>query len=171
MNRTIRDNEFYSLLSELEHSPAIARMGHFSQHKGNTTLQHCKNVAECSYRLSRRLHMDVNVRAMTRGAMLHDYYLYNTRDMTISSYRHGVSHPRTALENASRFFRLDEKEQNIILSHMWPLTLTALPRSREALLVSVADKICAVVEMAGRKDIYRKKLAGTVRRLPAHIPV
>ena len=35
---------------------------------------------------------------------------------------------------------------DIIAKHMWPLTLPSYPRYRESLVVSTADKICAVAE-------------------------
>ena len=42
--------------------------------------------------------------------------------------------------------RLSTLERNIILAHMWPLALH-LPHSREAWVVSLADKMCATAEV------------------------
>lgn len=36
--------------------------------------------------------------------------------------------------------------QHIITTHMWPLTLRFVPRSREAVLVCMADKYCSTLE-------------------------
>ena len=47
---------------------------------------------------------------------------------------------------------LTEVEQDIIVKHMWPLTLRKVPKYRESFVVSSADKICALAEML---QIYR----------------
>ena len=48
--------------------------------------------------------------------------------------------------NARNYFQITQKEQNIIQSHMWPLTFRHMPTCREAVIVCLADKYCAVVE-------------------------
>ena len=48
-------------------------------------------------------------------------------------------------------FDLNDKEMAIIRSHMWPLTLFHPPQSKEAVVVMMADKYCAVREMVFRK--------------------
>ena len=140
---------FETALQEMENNPDVCKMKEFSQHNGTSTFVHCKNVAIYSYYLSQKLGWDIDEEALVKGAMLHDYYLYNTSEMTMSDYQHGTQHPQLALDNAQKRFNLTRKEKNIIRSHMWPLTLTHVPESREALLVSVADKYCAVREMSG----------------------
>ena len=57
-------------------------------------------------------------------------------------------HPVFALRNASALTPLTAKERNIILAHMWPLAFS-LPRSREAWVVTLADKLCATAEVLG----------------------
>ena len=56
-------------------------------------------------------------------------------------------HPEIAAENAARDFGLDQKEQSIIRTHMWPLTLFHVPASREAWIVTIADKLCGAGEI------------------------
>ena len=131
----------------MDTTPACERMRGFSQHKGNTTYQHSRNVAVHSFHLAEKIGLKVDEVSLARGAMLHDYYLYNTKDMKVSDYRHGISHPKIALENARREFVLNKKEENIIRSHMWPLTFLHPPLCREAFLVTISDKYCAVREM------------------------
>ena len=86
--------------------------------------------------------------------MLHDYYQYNIKEEGFSAYRHGTSHPLTAMKKAQEDFDLTDKELNIIRGHMWPLTLVHPPKSKEALLVCLADKYCAANEMV----LLRKNL-------------
>ena len=47
------------------------------------------------------------------------------------------------MENARRDFHITSKEAEIIYCHMFPLNLTRVPKSREARLVCMADKMVA----------------------------
>ena len=90
--------------------------------------------------------------SMARGALLHDYFLYDWHVPDRSHRFHGFHHAGVALKNAGRDFALNEVEQNIIETHMFPLNLTKLPRYRESVIVNVADKICAICEiLAGKR--------------------
>ena len=55
----------------------------------------------------------------------------------------GVEIIPQAIENAKKFFNVNDDVQHIIYSHMWPLNLTHLPMSREAWIVCLADKYVA----------------------------
>lgn len=133
------------LIREMGRDPRVREMALYTQHGKISTYRHCKSVAELSCRLSEALHLPVDHRALVRGAFLHDYFLYDWH-----GYRgrplHGFAHPGIALENARRDFDLTAKEENIIASHMWPLLPGKLPRSPEAVLVCLADKICSLRE-------------------------
>ncbi len=131
----------------LTHNPKIRRMQNFQQHTVSNTYDHVCHVARMSYTLSKLLHISVSEDEMLRGAILHDYYLYDFRENPMGAYQHGTSHAEAALENAEQDFQLTDRERNIIYSHMWPLNLTHLPKCREAWLVTAADKICAFEEM------------------------
>lgn len=141
---------FYRKLRELEEDPHVRELKKYRQHKGNTTFRHCRSVAVASFRMAQRLGWRIDERALARGAMLHDYHLYTRQLKKINPIRHLIEHPRRASGNASKVFALSGKEKNIIESHMWPLTPLKIPRSKEALLVMLADKYCALREMRGR---------------------
>ena len=138
---------FQQLLAEFASHPDVQCLKEIPQHKGNTTFAHSGNVAERSYRLAAKWGIKVDLVSLVRGAMLHDFYLYDTETMPYSDYRHSLVHPKLALQNAQRYFDLNAKERNIILSHMWPIPGAPLPRCKEAWLVCLADKLCAWEEM------------------------
>lgn len=153
-DREIFEAEMERLMSLDE----IKKMSAFSQHHGNNTLQHVRNVAYRSFQLAEQFGWDIDEKRLARGAMLHDYYLYTVKQEDISDYRHGIGHPKTALKNAREIFDLTQEEENIIRSHMWPLTIFHAPRCREAVLVCLADKDCAIKEMFfGKKNLEGKK--------------
>ena len=70
---------------------------------------------------------------------------------------HGFKHPRIARYNAETVFALSDKEKDIIQSHMWPLTPTDIPHSREAALVCMADKMSSGYETVLERKAQRKE--------------
>ena len=77
--------------------------------------------------------------------MLHDYFLYDWHQKDSAHRLHGFRHPKTALGNAQRDYHLNWKEKNIIARHMFPL-IPVPPQCREAWIVCLADKWCALGE-------------------------
>ena len=122
-------------------------MQNFKQHGKTSTFEHCFNVAVMSYIIATRFRINVCMQELLIGAMLHDFYLYDWHDGRIRPEGiHGFSHPKVAAYNANIHFCLTDKVHNIIESHMFPLTLMQIPRSKEAVIVCIADKICAIKE-------------------------
>ena len=145
------ETRFFRTLTDLERNPQVRLLKKHRQHKGNTTFRHCHSVAVESFHLAQRFGWNVDESALARGAMLHDYHLYTRQNEKINALRHLVSQPKRARGNAEKVFDLSRKEKNIIESHMWPLTLFKLPRSKEAVLVTLADKVCALRELCGHR--------------------
>lgn len=114
-------------------------------HKTTSTYAHSVSVAETSLQIAKRLRIPVDPSSLIRGALLHDFYLYNLEDERERFVRHLFTHADHALLNARHAFTLNEIEQDIIKKHMLPLT-PAWPGYRESFIVSLADKICAVRE-------------------------
>ncbi len=137
-------NSFLSCLDGLIETPTVQSMRNFPHHPGVNCYEHSVFVAYTAFRLARRWGLDY--RACARGGLLHDLYLYRWNDPTAHPGNQCLDHPKFALRNAEALTPLSDKERNIILAHMWPLAVH-LPRSREAWTVSLADKLCAAVEV------------------------
>lgn len=138
-------------------SPGMRRERDFVQHGNVSVFRHSLAVAMTCVKLARKLHLRVDERALVRGALLHDYFLYDWHDPDPSHRWHGFHHASTALRNARRDFVLSPVEENMIASHMFPMSLPA-PRFRESLLLWIADKWCAIGEtVANRKKKPRRK--------------
>ena len=117
----------------------------FRQHGEVSVALHCFFAAVVCVRLARALALRVDTRALVRGALLHDYFLYDWHDPDPSHRLHGFRHAGFALRNAGRDFSLGPIERNMIASHMFPMNLV-LPRFRESLLLCLADKVCSFCE-------------------------
>ena len=131
-------------------SPEAQVLKTFTQHGETTVFEHCLSVAKFSllmaHFLERTLKISIDKDSLVRGALLHDYFLYDWHDKTVPGRRvHGFTHPTTARKNAERDFGLNDLERDIISKHMFPLTVVP-PRYRESVIVCLADKWCALCE-------------------------
>ena len=127
-------------------SPGMAREQRFVHHGTVSCFDHSVAVAYKSLKLAACWRIKVEQRSLVRGALLHDYFLYDWHEADPSHRLHGFRHAKKALANAQRDFGLNAKEADIILKHMFPLNLSP-PRCRESVLVLLADKWCALAEV------------------------
>ncbi|MDO4378745.1 MAG: HD domain-containing protein [Erysipelotrichia bacterium] len=121
----------------------------YLRHHGDITCyQHSLSVALVSLYLADKYKWRINEKSLIRGALLHDYYLYDWHVVDKSHRFHGFIHACKALKNAGRDFKLNDIEKDIIRKHMFPLNIT-LPKYRESWIVTLADKIVAFKEVTG----------------------
>lgn len=121
-------------------------------HHGITRYEHSMRVARNVYKLSKKLNVDYI--SATRAAILHDFFI-NEEFGSNHGLIQGVVHPDIALTNALGEFELNEKEQNAIAAHMFPLCMT-LPRYKESWILTAVDKIIALYEYAANKFSYTR---------------
>lgn len=132
--------------SDILESEKFIASGRNIQHGNMSVRKHCYQVAKYSLLIADRFGIHVNRREMVRGALLHDYFLYDWHGPNHAL--HGFYHPGVALRKAGRDFRLTERERDIIRKHMWPMTVIP-PVCREAWVVTTADKYCSFMETMG----------------------
>ena len=134
---------------DILNSGGMQRSKGFIQHGSTSVYAHSVSVALESLRLARGLRLRVNERALIRGALLHDYFLYDWHEKDDSHAWHGFIHAERALRNAERDFpSLGNIERNMIYCHMFPLNLLRVPKYRESWLLCCADKLCSLRETA-----------------------
>ncbi len=143
--------EFYSYITkQFYYRSARKELHKYLQHGDTTILKHCRNVAyfsfTCAKFLEKKFHLHFDYEALIIGAYLHDFFMYDWHQKDKTHRLHGFSHPRTASANAQELCHINAKEQSIIESHMWPLTITKIPKSKEAFLVCLFDKYAAILE-------------------------
>ncbi|MDF1617195.1 HD family phosphohydrolase [Petrocella sp. FN5] len=132
----------------------VRSMESYIAHHDVDTLAHSLFVSYWSFLICRKLKM--NYRLAARGALLHDFYLYDWHIPNIREGLHGFTHPATSLTNAKKYFKISKMEEDIIIKHMWPLTIFP-PKYRETYVVIIVDKVCAILETL--KIVNGKKLA------------
>lgn len=135
------------------------------QHGNMSVNEHCINVAKTSLFIRSKLRIRCNTRDLVRGALLHDYFLYDwhTSDEAAPHKLHGFFHPEKSLKNARKEYRLTARQEDIIKKHMWPLTVIP-PMCREAWIVTAADKYCSLLETLRihKGQIHQKQKYHTV---------
>ncbi len=144
---------FVDTVETLAKEVNIEAMNEYTQHGNTACLTHCLAVAYLSYSFARKLKLKVDYTSLIRGAVLHDYFLYDWHD-TNTRFTHGFTHPQTAYEKASLEVALNSIEENIIKRHMFPLTLIP-PKTKEAAVVCLLDKYCAIAELTSQEYYVR----------------
>lgn len=138
--------EIETLAKDILNIDTVKKLLQYRHHKYSTVFDHSMAVARLSIyyaNLLEKLHIKVDRRSLVRGALLHDYFLY---DWHTGSKWHGITHPKIAYMNAIRDFDINNIEANIIKRHMFPLTPIP-PTKRESVIVCIADKVCATREL------------------------
>ena len=139
-----KDNEFQEIIKDMVSNDTVLEMKNYRQHYDTSCFDHCLNVAYYSYLVCKKLGLDY--KSISRAGLVHDLFLYDWRVKQENRKGfHAFTHPRIAFENANKLFDLNDKEKDIILKHMWPLTLK-LPKYKESYIIGFIDKYCAIKE-------------------------
>ena len=144
------ESEFMDIAGSLIEHPAVQRLADFRHHRDKTRLDHSVEVAWHSFLLSKRLSLDCD--AIVKGALLHDLFFYDW--LREGPRLHGFRHPWISLKNAREVTSLSKKEEDIIIKHMWPLTIIP-PRYLESWVVCFVDTYLTIMDYVEGK---RKKL-------------
>ena len=146
--------KYYKLIekyaSDIINNEKVISQKKYMQHGNTSVYEHTIKVTIQALKLSERLRIKVDKRTLIRGCLLHDYFLYDWHVDDKSHRLHGFSHARKALINAKNDFELNKIEENMILTHMFPLNLR-VPRYKESVVLCISDKISAVKETFNRK--------------------
>lgn len=145
----LEDDGYLNCVRDILEHPVFQSMDQYIQHGHTTCMNHCIQVSYLSYRICRRYGW--NAAGAARAGLLHDMFLYDwhTHAKETGDYFHGYTHPKTALNNASRYFDLTSEESDMILCHMWPLTLRP-PKTMAGMSIVYADKVCSLSEVFNR---------------------
>ncbi len=132
-------------------SPGMISSKDHIQHGHTSVYDHSCSVAAMCLKVAFFLGISLDVATLIRGALLHDYFLYDWHEHDKSHRLHGFTHSETALKNADKDFELNEIEKNMIRSHMFPMNISKIPTHKESMILCLADKIVSAREVIDRK--------------------
>jgi len=134
--------EYKDSMSELLAHDKLKLLDTYKQHYKYTRLKHSIDVSYYSFYLAKLFRCD-QISAAKAG-LLHDLYFHERAGFK-ENMKMLRQHPKDALKNAREICDLNEIEQNIILRHMWLVTLRP-PKYKEGYIVTFVDKYCAAKE-------------------------
>lgn len=134
------NNEFFSIIKPIINNCEFDKLKDI-RHHGITRYDHCMRVAYYSYIVTKFLRL--NYKDTTEAALLHDFF---TDEVVEENFiKRLTNHPNIAYSNASKYFKLNKMQEDIIKTHMFPITLTP-PKYLESWIVDIVDDIAAVYE-------------------------
>ena len=144
-------------------NPILNKLLNTKQHRTSNTYRHVSLVAKKAIEYALKRNLDIDYYSLIRGAFLHDLFFYDWRKEKDKAFHHLTRHPQEAYENAKQYFDLNDTEKDIIVSHMWPITLFHFPKTKEGRIVMRVDKIVTFKEVfAKSKEIIIFDLDGTL---------
>lgn len=150
MRGILHEKLFQEIFTQVNNNSSFSDSRKFIQHGSTSIFKHSIMVARKSCQIAEKYKFKVSYSEMIRGALLHDYFLYDWHDKNHNHRRpHGFFHASAALQNAERDFGLTVTEKDIIKKHMFPLTPVP-PVYTESWIVCIADKICSFGETIKR---------------------
>ena len=143
MKRYYFDSEYLNKVSDILNNEEFKKMESIVHHEGNR-LDHSIRVSYYSYKIAKALKMDT--KQVARAALLHDFFLEeNENEKVTKRMITMLEHPKYALKNSKKYFELTDMEEDIILTHMFPIGLT-VPKYFESWMVDIVDDIASIYE-------------------------
>ena len=158
MDYIYNDYEYFNLIDDIMKNEKFKKIEK-CMHHGLSRMDHSLRVSYFSYKIAKKLKLDFV--SCARAGLLHDFFVQE--DLT--EFEQKISmfvHHTVALDNSCKYFDISNKEKNIIVSHMFPVTLFKIPKYFESYLVSMVDKIVAVYDFGLSASFIMKKRYNTV---------
>ncbi len=134
------NEEFFEIIEPVLNVSEFQELNNI-RHHGMTRLDHCVRVAYYSYKVTKFLGLDYKL--VTKAAVLHDFFTNEVEDMSL--LKRFTKHPQIACDNACKYFDLNDKQKDIILKHMFPITLVP-SKYIETYIVDFVDDVAAIYE-------------------------
>lgn len=140
MNKQYLNEEFQNIIQPILENEEFRKTKEKCHH-GINRFEHLQRVSYYSYLITKTLRL--NYKETTRAALLHDFFLDETENE--SSIKALQNHPNYALENARKYYELTDREEDIIKTHMFPVTFRP-PKYLESWIVDIVDDVAGMYE-------------------------
>lgn len=153
MTKYYEDKLYQECVNDILVHDEFRKMLIICHHDGNR-YDHSINVSFYSYKIAKFLHLDYI--KVARAALLHDFFLEDNTDFSKKDkFKLLIKHPKYALNNSKKYFDLSLLEEDIILTHMFPIG-TRVPKFIESWIVDLVDDVVAILE---KVTFLRKQLS------------
>ena len=153
MTKYNKDQEYLFIIDNIMENEEFKKIENIKHHN-TTRLDHSIKVSYYSYLIAKSLRLDY--KEVARGGLLHDFYIDKISECSKIKDKiklFSTKHPKDAVNNATAYFNLSEKEINIIESHMFPVDYR-VPKYAESWIVSLVDKVLSFGEFS-KKFSYK----------------
>jgi uncharacterized domain HDIG len=135
------DKEYLSSIEKIVSNRKFKKLENEIHHHTSNRLKHCMDVSYISYKICKGLKLDS--KSAARAGLLHDFFLndeFNNKATRL------LTHGEQSIINANKITTLNEKEKDIISSHMFPIGGT-VPKCPESVIVDLVDDYVAFKEL------------------------
>lgn len=154
------EQELVEIAGDILEHPRFLELKESRHHgKNNNLYDHCLRTARCALRVCHSFDLSQSdTEQIVRAALLHDFFEYNWRDDSFYRFSHAVKgwgrltrmhafyHGKRAANKAGELFELNDRQLEAIERHMFPLA--KMPMHKEGWIITLADKIAAIGDMA-----------------------
>ncbi len=123
----------------------------FQRHHFRTSVgEHSLQVAAislwiCDLLEKKGISLDRDV--IVKAALMHDLGMIGRNERYRNNFQTGKDHPAESVKEAKKIYpELDPVTEQVILGHMWPLSLHA-PKSLEGVVICIADKLGSITDL------------------------
>ena len=134
------NEEFYNIINDILLNKEFDELKKIDHH-GITRHEHCLRVAYYTYIVTKTMHL--NYKEATIAALLHDFFTDEVKEK--NGFMRLIKHPSIALLNAKKYYHLTPLQEDIIKTHMFPVTILP-PKYLESWLVDIIDDFSAIYE-------------------------
>lgn len=150
--KALYDKEYFDYISDILGNDYFEELKHIKHHD-STRYLHSLKVSYLSYKIAKTCNLDCESTA--RGGLLHDFFFTTTENYSTTQDKLKIftyAHPIIAAENAKCEFNINNKEENIIKAHMYPLSKYR-PKYIESVVVSIVDKVLGIEEFIKKGNL------------------
>lgn len=153
MKNYYEDREYLNKVYDILEHEEFKKMENIIHH-GINRLNHSIRVSYYSYKIAKFLRLDSE--KVARAALLHDFFFEdnseaNKKERVVTM----LKHPKYARDNAKKYFELSELEEDIILTHMFPVG-PRIPKYFESWMVDIVDDVASIYE---RSHVVSRQLS------------